>query len=79
MSIPLILFHSAAQLDIELPINFELTNPANTELNTHVGVLEFIADEGCVNLPQWVSLISLSFIRADTNASSRCRSWINYA
>ncbi|GAA5919788.1 hypothetical protein JCM1841_005861 [Sporobolomyces salmonicolor] len=42
------------QLDIELPINFEITNPANPELNTHVGVLEFIADEGCVNLPQWV-------------------------
>ncbi|GAA5822904.1 hypothetical protein JCM11251_004418 [Rhodosporidiobolus azoricus] len=42
------------QLDIELPITFELTNPANPELNTHVGVLEFIADEGCVNLPQWM-------------------------
>lgn len=24
------------------------------ELNTHVGVLEFIAEEGTVNLPQWV-------------------------
>ena len=44
----------AAQLDVELPINFEITNPANVELNTHAGVLEFIADEGCVNLPQWV-------------------------
>ncbi|GAA5848323.1 hypothetical protein JCM8547_004478 [Rhodosporidiobolus lusitaniae] len=42
------------QLDIELPINFEITNPANPDLNTHVGVLEFIADEGCVNLPQWI-------------------------
>ncbi|GAA6024984.1 hypothetical protein JCM11491_002810 [Sporobolomyces phaffii] len=42
------------QLDIELPINFEITNPKNPDLNTHVGVLEFIADEGCVNLPQWV-------------------------
>ncbi|GAA5875584.1 hypothetical protein JCM16303_000674 [Sporobolomyces ruberrimus] len=42
------------QLDVELPINFELTNPKNPELNTHVGVLEFIADEGCVNLPQWM-------------------------
>ncbi|GAA6061602.1 hypothetical protein JCM10212_000910 [Sporobolomyces blumeae] len=42
------------QLDIELPITFEVTNPANPELNTHVGVLEFIADEGCVNLPQWI-------------------------
>ncbi|GAA5853707.1 hypothetical protein JCM9279_000283 [Rhodotorula babjevae] len=42
------------QLDVELPINFEITNPANVELNTHAGVLEFIADEGCVNLPQWI-------------------------
>ncbi|GAA5885248.1 hypothetical protein JCM6882_009537 [Rhodosporidiobolus microsporus] len=42
------------QLDIEFPVTFELTNPANPELNTHVGVLEFIADEGCVNLPQWM-------------------------
>ncbi|GAA6055756.1 hypothetical protein JCM3770_006144 [Rhodotorula araucariae] len=42
------------QLDVELPINFEITNPANPELNTHAGVLEFIADEGCVNLPQWI-------------------------
>ncbi|GAA5966303.1 hypothetical protein JCM3765_005249 [Sporobolomyces pararoseus] len=42
------------QLDIELPINFEITNPKNPDLNTHVGVLEFIADEGCVNLPQWI-------------------------
>ncbi|GAA5847519.1 hypothetical protein JCM3766R1_005341 [Sporobolomyces carnicolor] len=42
------------QLDVELPINFEITNPKNPDLNTHVGVLEFIADEGCVNLPQWV-------------------------
>lgn len=45
---------SAAQLDIELPIDFEITNPAIPDLNTHVGVLEFIAQEGTVNLPQWV-------------------------
>ncbi|SCV69547.1 BQ2448_2567 [Microbotryum intermedium] len=42
------------QLDIELPITFEITNPAQPELTTHVGVLEFIADEGTVNLPQWI-------------------------
>ncbi|BGP13787.1 hypothetical protein JCM10213_006381 [Rhodosporidiobolus nylandii] len=42
------------QLDIELPITFELTNPASPDLTTHAGVLEFIADEGCVNLPQWM-------------------------
>ena len=42
------------QLDIEFPIDFEITNPALPDLNTHVGVLEFIAEEGTVNLPQWV-------------------------
>ncbi|KDE03356.1 hypothetical protein MVLG_06162 [Microbotryum lychnidis-dioicae p1A1 Lamole] len=42
------------QLDIELPITFEITNPAQPDLTTHVGVLEFIADEGTVNLPQWI-------------------------
>ncbi|KAG0666585.1 ubiquitin fusion degradation protein [Rhodotorula mucilaginosa] len=36
------------QLDIDLPLDFELTNPLNPELNTHAGVLEFIADEGCM-------------------------------
>ena len=46
---------TTAQLDIDLPLDFELTNPLNPELNTHAGVLEFIADEGCVNLPQWAS------------------------
>ncbi|KAK4704885.1 ubiquitin fusion degradation protein 1, partial [Phenoliferia sp. Uapishka_3] len=42
------------QLDIEFPVTFEITNPALPDLNTHVGVLEFIAEEGTVNLPQWV-------------------------
>ncbi len=41
-------------MEIELPITFEITNPALPDLVTHVGVLEFIADEGTVNLPQWV-------------------------
>ncbi|KAK4053847.1 ubiquitin fusion degradation protein [Microbotryomycetes sp. JL201] len=43
-----------AQLDIELPIDYEISNPAVPDLKTHVGVLEFIAQEGTVNLPQWV-------------------------
>ena len=42
-------------MEIELPITFEITNPALPDLTTHVGVLEFIADEATVNLPQWVS------------------------
>ncbi|KAK4058800.1 ubiquitin fusion degradation protein [Microbotryomycetes sp. JL221] len=41
-------------LDIELPIDYEISNPAVPDLKTHVGVLEFIAQEGTVNLPQWV-------------------------
>ncbi|GJN88646.1 hypothetical protein Rhopal_001612-T1 [Rhodotorula paludigena] len=49
-----LMYGGKTQLDIELPINFEITNPAVPELNTHAGVLEFIADEGCVNLPQWI-------------------------
>lgn len=47
-------FVASAQLDIEFPVTFEIANPAIPELNTHVGVLEFIAEEGTVNLPQWV-------------------------
>ncbi|KAI5479594.1 ubiquitin fusion degradation protein 1 [Pseudohyphozyma bogoriensis] len=46
--------HELTQMDIELPITFEISNPIDENLNTHVGVLEFIADEGTVNLPQWV-------------------------
>ena len=85
-------FSSVAQLDVELPINFEITNPKNPDLNTHVGVLEFIADEGCVNLPQWVSPLRPSSsllplrdlvekrIRIDgVTLSLLSRSWINCA
>jgi ubiquitin fusion degradation protein 1 len=45
-----------ANLDIAGPWTFQLRNPKNpSELCTHGGVLEFIADEGCVYLPAWVS------------------------
>jgi ubiquitin fusion degradation protein 1 len=44
----------AANLDFENPWMFLLRNPANQAASTHAGVLEFIADEGCVHLPHWV-------------------------
>lgn len=44
----------SAQLDIELPVTFEIASARDTSLKTHVGVLEFIAEEGQVHLPQWV-------------------------
>lgn len=33
---------------------FKLTNPQNPAAMTHAGVLEFIAEEGCVHLPYWM-------------------------
>lgn len=45
-----------ASLDIPGPWTFQLRNPRNpTEYVTHGGVLEFIASEGVVHLPAWVS------------------------
>lgn len=41
-------------LDIESPWMFKLTNPQNPAASTHAGVLEFIAEEGCVHLPYWM-------------------------
>ncbi len=33
---------------------FQLRNPNNSAASTHAGVLEFIAEEGCVHLPYWM-------------------------
>lgn len=41
-------------LDIESPWMFQLRNPSNPAASTHAGVLEFIAEEGCVHLPYWM-------------------------
>jgi hypothetical protein len=50
-----------AALDIEGPWTFHLRNPKNPkQLATHAGVLEFIAEEGIVHLPAWVSQLFLS-------------------
>jgi Ubiquitin fusion degradation protein UFD1 len=39
---------------------FLLRNPVNQAASTHAGVLEFIADEGCVHLPHWVGAAGLN-------------------
>lgn len=41
------------RLHIEYPMLFELVNGAVAKV-THAGVLEFVAEEGKVYLPQWV-------------------------
>ncbi|OZJ02750.1 hypothetical protein BZG36_03340 [Bifiguratus adelaidae] len=42
-----------AQLNIQYPMLFELTNTDN-DRHSHAGVLEFIAEEGRIYLPQWM-------------------------
>lgn len=44
------------RLNIEYPMIFKLTNK-KTKRITHCGVLEFVADEGKVYLPHWVSFV----------------------
>ena len=48
------------RLHIEYPMLFELVNGAVGGKVTHAGVLEFIAEEGKVYLPQWVGLLPSS-------------------
>lgn len=43
-----------SELDLESPWFFQLRNPSNQAATTHCGVLEFIAEEGCAHLPQWM-------------------------
>ncbi len=45
---------SLTELDLESPWMFQLRNPNNSAASTHAGVLEFIAEEGCVHLPYWM-------------------------
>lgn len=42
------------QMDLPSPWMFKLRNPSNAAASTHAGVLEFIAQEGCVHLPFWM-------------------------
>ncbi|EJF66068.1 UFD1-domain-containing protein [Dichomitus squalens LYAD-421 SS1] len=41
-------------MELESPWMFKLRNPGNPAASTHAGVLEFIAEEGCVHLPRWM-------------------------
>jgi hypothetical protein len=43
-----------AQLEIQYPMIFEITNPRYLQRRLHCGVLEFIAQEGMVYLPFWM-------------------------
>ncbi|KAI0082817.1 UFD1-domain-containing protein [Panus rudis PR-1116 ss-1] len=43
-----------SNMDIQSPWMFKLRNPQNSAASTHAGVLEFIAEEGCVHLPHWM-------------------------
>lgn len=41
-------------LELDSPWMFQLRNPSNPAASTHAGVLEFIAQDGCVHLPYWM-------------------------
>jgi len=47
-----------ASLQIDYPMLFELRN-ASTDSFSHCGVLEFIAEEGVIYIPYWVTNSSL--------------------
>ncbi|KAK7202508.1 ubiquitin fusion degradation protein UFD1-domain-containing protein [Myxozyma melibiosi] len=51
--LPTSALNKLTRLNISYPMLFELTNE-EVELSTHAGVLEFIAEEGRVYLPQWM-------------------------
>lgn len=40
-------------MQVQYPLVFEMANP-KAGRNSHCGVLEFVADEGCVYMPYWV-------------------------
>lgn len=42
------------RLNVEYPMLFKLTNGKKIR-HTHAGVLEFVADEGKIYIPHWVS------------------------
>lgn len=62
------------RLNIIYPMLFKLTNKKTNRI-THCGVLEFVADEGKVYLPYWVSrrdkslyeIITKTLYQADCN------------
>ena len=51
--LPPSILENLSTVEIKWPIMFEVFNK-NSNRKTHCGVLEFIADEGCVYLPIWM-------------------------
>jgi ubiquitin fusion degradation protein 1 len=51
------------RLHITYPMIFELIN-GNEGKTTHAGVLEFVAEEGRIYLPYWVSITSPRFLQS---------------
>lgn len=56
------------RLHISYPMLFELTN-GKEEKTTHAGVLEFVAEEGRIYMPQWVCSIYQLHRRLTDNVS----------
>lgn len=56
--LPTSALHKLSQLHIVYPMLFELKNN-KLKTSTHAGVLEFIAEEGKVYMPQWVNAASV--------------------
>lgn len=54
MAFPCVCF--AAMLHVDYPMLFKVENKKNNKV-THCGVLEFVADEGMVYMPYWVSAL----------------------
>lgn len=46
-------FEQLARLQVDYPMLFELSSPDSSK-NTHCGVLEFTAEEGCCYIPYWM-------------------------
>lgn len=59
-----------ASLHIEYPMLFQLSNKKQ-KVNTHAGVLEFIAEEGKVFLPRWV--LNFIYMQDDVDFTSAGR------
>ncbi|KAM0945459.1 putative ubiquitin fusion degradation protein Ufd1 [Dioscorea sansibarensis] len=50
---PLSALNTLAMLDIDYPMSFEV-NTYSSERVSHCGVLEFVAEEGIIYMPQWM-------------------------
>ena len=58
-----------AQSNIQYPMLFKLTNKQAGK-STHCGVLEFVADQGKIYMPYWVSYSITLLVVATVSSSS---------